>query len=187
MKTAPTLAIAAIALAASTAAMAQESGFYLGGSFGQAKFTEWCDTSSAPSAVVSACDDKANAWKILGGYRFNRYVGIEGTYVDWGKVTGTVNNVEASAEQTSMGIAAVGSLPIGAQFSLFGKAGFLATEQETRRITPPSSSTKRHETEFHYGLGAKFAFTANWAARAEWERTDKLKVELISIGVEFRF
>jgi OmpA-OmpF porin, OOP family len=181
------LAVAAIALAASTAAIAQESGFYLGGAFGQAKFTEWCDTSSAPTAVVTACEDKANAWKILGGYRFNRYVGIEGTYVDWGKVTGTVNNVEASAEQTSMGVAAVGSLPIGAQFSLFGKAGFLATEQETRRITPPSSSTKRSESEFHYGLGAKFAFATHWAARAEWEKTDKLKVEMLSIGVEFRF
>lgn len=183
------LAIAAFAglLLGSGSAFAQESGFYLGGALGQAKFTEWCDTSAAPTAVVTACDDKTNAWKILGGYRFNRYAGIEATYVDWGKVTGTVNAVDASAEQTSMGVAAVGSLPLGAQFSLFGKAGFLTTEQETRRITPPSTSTEREETEFHYGLGLKYGFTPNWAARAEWERTDKLKVEMLSIGVEFRF
>jgi opacity protein-like surface antigen len=45
----------------------------------------------------------------------------------------------------------------------------------------------RDETEFHYGLGAKYAFTRNWAVRGEWEKTDKLKVELLSIGVEYRF
>ena len=45
----------------------------------------------------------------------------------------------------------------------------------------------RNETEFHYGVGARYLFAPNWAARAEWERTDQLKVELLSIGLEFRF
>lgn len=162
---------------------AQESGFYVGGALGQAKFTEWCVADPA----VLACDDKTTAWKILGGYRFSRYLAIEGTYIDWGEVDGSVLVGGAprrvTAEQTSMGIAGVGSLPLGPQFSIFGKAGFLMTEQET----PASSIRERDETEFHYGLGAKFHFTPNWGARIEWEKTEKLKVEMFSLGLEYRF
>lgn len=171
---------------------AQDSGFYLGGALGQANFTEWCSTAGAPPGfVLVSCDDKDSAWKIFGGYRFNRYLALEATYVDWGKVTGNVQFMgprDVSAEQTSMGIAAVGSLGLGPQFSVFGKAGFLVTEQETRLVTATSSSRdEAEETEFHYGLGARFQFTPNWAARAEWERTEKLEVEMFSLGVEFKF
>jgi len=169
-----------LALAAPPGAFAQDAGFYLGGALGQAKFTEWC----VPAPTVLSCDDKDSAWKLFGGYRFNRHVAVEGTYVDWGTATGTVAGVgSVSAEQTSMGIAAVGSLDLGSQFSVFGKAGFLMTEQET----PASSTPERDETEFHYGLGARFHFTPGWAARAEWEKTEKLEVEMLSIGVEYRF
>jgi opacity protein-like surface antigen len=92
-----------------------------------------------------------------------------------------------NSRQHSYGLAAVGTLPLGEGFELFGKAGFLMTEQETRRLTPNPSTVDRDETEFHYGLGAKYAFTKNWALRGEWEKTEKLKVELLSIGVEYRF
>ena len=51
----------------------------------------------------------------------------------------------------------------------------------------PTSPVRRDDTEFHYGVGVKYAFTGNWAVRGEWEKTDKLKVELLSIGVEYRF
>jgi OmpA-OmpF porin, OOP family len=170
-----------LALTAPPAALAQDAGFYLGGSLGQATFTEWC----VDSPSVLSCDDKDSAWKIFGGYRFNRYVAVEGTYINWGKATGTVGPParDVSAEQTSMGVAAVGSFELTPQFSVFGKAGFLMTEQET----PAASVTKRDETEFHYGLGLRFRFAPNWAARGEWERTEKLKVEMLSIGVEYRF
>jgi OOP family OmpA-OmpF porin len=174
----------------SAAAFAQESGVYLGGALGQAKFKEWCDVSGAPAGfVLTACDDKDSAWKLFGGYRFNRYVAIEATYVDWGDATATVGGPTAiSAEQQSMGVAAVGSLGLGPQFSVFGKLGFLRTEQKIRRASATQTTTvEGDETELHYGLGVKYHFTANWAARAEWERTEKLEVEMLSIGAEFRF
>lgn len=183
------LAAAAVAggLLASQGAAAQERGPYLGGSLGQSTFKEWCDTSGAPPGfVLLACEDTDTAWKVFGGYRFNRYVAVEGTYINWGKVTGTVAppTRDVSAEQTSMGVAAVGTLELAPQFAVFGKAGFVLTEQETKVA---GTSTDRHETEFHYGLGARFSFTPNWAARAEWERTEKLEVEMFSIGAEYRF
>ncbi len=167
------------ALALPAGVSAQDSGPYLGGAFGQARFTEWC----SPGPGITACEDTDTAWKLFGGYRFNRNVAVEAIYANWGTVTGTVNAINASAKQTSMGIAAVGSFDLGPDFSLFGKLGFLMTEQETRA----TSTTQREETELHYGLGVRYRFGANWAARAEWERTEKLKVQLLSIGAEYRF
>jgi OmpA-OmpF porin, OOP family len=172
---------AAILLLASGGVLAQ-AGPYLGGALGQSKFKEWCDTGGSPVTLAS-CEDTDTSWRVLGGYRFNRYVGVEATYVDWGEVTASTNTARVSAKQNSYGLAAVGTLPLGERFELFGKAGFLNTEQETTS----TRTVTRDETELHYGLGVKYAFTRNWALRGEWENTDKLKVELLSIGVEYRF
>lgn len=162
-------------------------GAYLGGALGQSKFKEWC-TGETATIRFTGCEDSDTSWKLLGGYRFNRYVGVEATYVDWGEVTASVNTgARVAAEQQSYGLAAVGTIPLGERFELFGKAGFLQTEQQTRRITPSPSTVDRDETELHYGLGVKYAFTRNWVVRGEWENTDKLKVEMFSIGVEYRF
>lgn len=178
-------------IVASGSALAQgirpEAGFYLGGSIGQSKFNEWCDTGGSTTATLPSCEDTDTSWKLLGGYRFNRFVAAEASYVDWGEVTATVRvgtqNVGVKASQHSYGLAAVGTLPIGERFEVFGKAGFVQTEQETTS----TRTVSRDETEFHYGLGLKYAFTRNWALRGEWENTEKLKVELLSIGVEYRF
>ena len=187
------LVVLAGALAAPAGLSAQEGGPYIGLSFGQSKFKDWCSTGGDPTASFSSCKDTDTGWKLLGGYRFNRYLAAEGTYIDWGEVTasGTLGapptpfNVAAS--QTSIGIAAVGSLPVSPQLALFAKAGFLQTEQETRRVTPNPTTVSRDETEFHYGLGATFSPLPSWALRAEWENTEKLKVQMLSLGVEYRF
>lgn len=172
----------AILVVASGSVLAQ-AGPYLGGALGQSKLKEWCTGAS-----FTACDATDTGWKLLGGYRFNRYVGVEASYIDWGEVTASFNTgAQVVAKQHSYGLAAVGTIPLGERFELFGKAGFLMTEQETRRITPNPLNVSRDDTEFHYGAGVKSAFTRNWAVRGEWEKTDKLKVELLSIGVEYRF
>lgn len=174
-------------LLGSAAVRAQEGGFYLGGALGQSKFKDWC-TGETATIRFTGCDDSDTSWKLLGGYRFNRYVAAEASYIDWGEVTASTNTgVSVAAKQHSYGLAAVGTLPVGEGFELFGKAGFLMTEQQTRRITPNPSTVERDETEFHYGLGVKYAFTRNWAVRGEWENTDKLEVQRLSIGVEYRF
>lgn len=176
-------------LTPAAAVQAQDGGFYFGGALGQSQFKEWCDTGGSTTATLPACSDTDTTWKIFGGYRFNRYIAAEATYVDWGKATATARitatgrTIDVAASQVSYGLAALGALPLGSRFELFGKAGFLNTEQETRS----TGTVTRDETELHYGLGVKYAFTRNWALRGEWENTDKLKVELLSIGVEYRF
>jgi OOP family OmpA-OmpF porin len=171
----------ALALAAPAGVAAQESGAYLGGALGQTRFTEWCDPGT------TTCDDRDSGWKLFGGYRFNRYFALEGTYIDWGEVTARVGAANVAADQRSFGLAALGSLQLGPRFSVFGKLGLLSTEQETRRVSPNPSNVQRDETEVHYGVGAAYSLTSNWSLRGEWENTEKLKVQMLSIGVEYRF
>lgn len=188
----PALAIAVLVGSwfCAVGALAQERTLYLGGALGQSKFKEWCDTSGAPAGfALITCDDKDSAWKLVGGYRINRHLAIEATYIDWGEVSGLVQFMgqrDVSADQQSKGLAAVGSVDLTRQLSVFGKLGRLWTDQKL--VTATSSATtgrEETETEWHYGVGLKYALTKNWAARAEWENTEKLKVRMLSLGVEY--
>jgi hypothetical protein len=170
-------------LAAPLHAQAQERGPYVGGALGQANFTEWCDTGGSPIQLTS-CDDATTAWKLLGGYRFNAYLGAEASFINWGKVTASTPSASVSAKQQSFGIAAVASFPVGQAFAVQAKLGLLSTDQET---ASPTSTVNRSETEAHYGVGARYAFPGGLALRGEWESADKLEAQLISLGVEYRF
>lgn len=172
----------AAAFSSSLPAAAQETGFYLGGSFGQTTLKAWCD---APPGALTGCDDTDIGWKVVGGYRFHRNFAAEGTYIDWGKVSASTATRSVSAKNTSFGIAAVGILPLGERFSVFGKFGFLQTEQELALGGAPSSSGD--DTEMHYGFGLKYGLTQHWALRAEWEQTERLEGQMLSVGAEYRF
>lgn len=134
---------------------------------------------------------------MVAGYQVNRHFGIEGSYIDWGETTASVRVGgqirDVSAKQHGYGIAAVGSLPVGPQFSVFAKLGLVFVEQETTRIRPAPLTIDRDETETQYGLGAKYRLVRNLAVRAEIERTDKrqgeatIRAQLISLGVEYHF
>ena len=149
-------------------AQAQDSGVYLGVGVGQSTLRNWCD----PSLTLRSCEDQDVGWKLLAGYQFNRYFGVEASYVDWGETTVSISSggqiVDGSAKQQGYGIAAVGTLPLGrSQFSLFGKIGLMFVAQETARIRPNPSTVERDETETQYGLGAKYRFAQDFAVRAE--------------------
>ncbi len=166
----------------------EERGAYVGGTFGKSKFKDWCNISGAPAGFqLLSCDDSDTAAKIFGGWRFSRFFALEASYIDWGEVSGTVSSGGApsnvSSEQQSMGLAAVGNLPLTQQLSVFGKLGRLRTEQEIR--SPASRSET--ESEWHYGLGFRYAATRNLAVRGEWERSEKLEVSMLSLGVEYSF
>lgn len=170
-----------------TAQAQQERGFYIGGSLGQAEADGDCQSGSS-------CDFKDTAWKVFGGYKFSRYLAVEGTYGDWGEISErrTVSGVPVTAtgEIWSAGVAALGMLPLGGdRFSLFGKAGILYTEQEVTGSAPGivTITESRDGTEFHWGFGAMFNFTPNFGLRAEWERLHDSEVDIISLGIQYRF
>jgi len=185
------------AAAASPGAFAQEEHkVYLGGSFGSTKISGGCDDARSAFAVfggtVSSCDEKSTGWKIFGGLQINKNFAVEGTYINWGELKGNGTligvPVSISGDATSFGVAAVGILPINDRFSLFGKAGILmTTTSATIAGGGVSSSADEDDTELHLGVGAMFNLTDRWSIRGEWERTQDSKIDMISIGIQYRF
>ena len=190
------LLAAAVALAFAAAApslvQAQEMGAYVGASIAQAKAKDFCDTGGEPGLVVSSCDDKADAWKLLAGYRFHRNFAAEATYLQTGdmSVSGTYLGAPFSGkgDGRAFGIAALGIMPVGQRVELFGKLGVLRTEIDaSATVLGTSLSFGEDETEAHFGMGAIFKLTRNWGVRAEWERAEKSKIDLLSLGVQYAF
>ncbi|MFN2309589.1 MAG: outer membrane beta-barrel protein [Gammaproteobacteria bacterium] len=70
---------------------------------------------------------------------------------------------------------AVGFMPLGSGFELFGRAGVALWESEASASGTGgggafSDSADDDGSDFHFGVGASYAFTDNFRIRAEWER-----------------
>jgi OOP family OmpA-OmpF porin len=191
-------ACAGLALACSTSvpALAQERGLYLGGGFGQAEVKGLCSDLNllvtGVGGTISSCDQKDSAFKLFGGYRFNRNFAIEGSYFDYGdvKVSGQTFGVPftVSGDATAWGAAAVGILPLNERFSVFGKAGLLITDTSVAGSgIGGTGADDEQDTGLHIGVGAVFNVTRQFGIRAEWERNDEAEIDMLSIGVQVNF
>lgn len=211
MKKTVLCAVLAAALAPCGPAFAQDEakGFYAGVSAGQSKFKGACDSESG--IALSNCKDTDTAWKIFGGYQFTPYLAVELGYNDFGRITsdasvsifGTSFTGSAKIEATAFELTGVGMLPLGHQFSLYGKLGAYYAEtkssanltQTTAPFTSASSSQSGNNSNLTFGLGARYDFTKNIAVRAEWQRfskvgnddTGKGDIDVLAIGALYRF
>jgi OOP family OmpA-OmpF porin len=203
-------------LLASGLALAQQPGFYIGASLGQAKVD--LDVSSLASDldtlgvtnISSSKDEKDTAWKVYGGYQFNPYIGLEGGYADFGKFKASFNGtylgngVKASGDGDAYAIFAdvVGHLPLmDNTLSLFGKAGFAyARTKLNASANVGGISVSEGESDHNYvpklGVGFRYNITKQFGVRAEYEKyfnvgnsntTGESDVDMWSIGATFHF
>ena len=172
------LAIGALAFAGSAAAQQPSmSSFYIGGTIGQAEYKDGC-------SGIADCDEKDTAWRILGGYQFNRYFAAELGYHDLGEASAP----GASVEGTAWELVGIGSYPIVDKFSVYGKLGLYRGELEG----PGGEETN---SDLTYGVGLQYDFLKNVGVRGEWQRYSKMgggnitetDVDVLSIGVVYRF
>ena len=200
----------------SPVALAEDAGWYAGGSLGSARAKS--DTSAAQFdaelatlgiTATSTLSEDDTGFKLFAGYQFNKNLAVEGGYVDLGKpiefssvVTapgaGTVNG---TIKNDGWNLDVVGILPINDAFSAFGKVGLYYSKTKlyvsaTGAGGTAAGSASETETTPKFGLGANYAFTKNVGVRAEWERylnlgdtntTGEGDVDLWSIGVTFKF
>ena len=197
--TARTIAAAALAILIATPAWSQDAGFYLGASIGQSRAKDFCDDSGGFS-----CDDKDTAWKLFGGYQFNRHLAVEAGYTDLGEVgvSGVLSgvSVRGTVEVTAFELMGVGSIPLMDRFSLYGKLGLY--HAETKQNVTGSLGTvtvtdndKEKNTDLTFAFGARFDITRNLGVRAEWQRyldvgggeIGEDDVDVLSVGLLFRF
>lgn len=177
-------AVGIAGVAASSVTMAQampDRGWYVGGSLGQMEADGDCGAGFT-------CDLKDTSWKIFGGYRINRNFAAEGFWGEWGEISVRSGAVTATGEIRTFGIAGLGILPLGQQFELFGKLGLGSTKQKVSASGPGVTITDRDTgSELLYGFGATYNFSRNFGVRAEWERLNDSEVDIMSIGLEYRF
>ena len=180
----------ASAMAFTGPAWAQDTGFYAGLSFGQSSVDVDC-------TGFSSCDDSDTAWKVFGGYQFNRNFAVEFGYTDLGEASASAPGASATAESTAFEVSAVGMLPLADRFSIFGRIGLHMSDTDARAtLGSVSGSTSESNTGLTFGIGARYDFTKNLGVRAEWQRYadvggddvgGEFDVDVISIGVIWKF
>ncbi len=161
---------------------APEQGFYLGGQVGNASIDE------------DFLDDDDTSFGVYGGYKFNRYFAVEGAYTNFGSLDGRITNgtdtVFFGTDPQSFALKAVGILPIGEQFSLYGNVGFHSWDLDQGSgdnigdVIGDDSAT-----DPTYGIGGQFDFANNWAIRAQLQRYefDNADLDEVSLGVQYTF
>lgn len=177
---------------------AQAEGAYVGFNAGRAQQKLSIDEDG------SSGKDSATGYKLYGGYEFNQYFGVQGGYVDMGKGKGSyddgVVNGTLNSKIKSLYIAAIGSLPVNQQFSLFGKLGVsrnrvkFADNWVEAGVAGFYSDSKTRTTPL-IGVGAEYRFTKHLAAVAEYEDFGKvrkeegghLKARMFSVGLHYHF
>ena len=170
-------------------ANAADSGFYIGGSIGQA-------TLELPADPNFNFDENDTSWKLLAGYNFDLGtfdIGVEAGYVNLGKPA--IGDSTASVQFETVGFNAFGlaGFELG-PVDLYAKAGFIYWDVEAQISgsgvpAPFQFSDTETGTDFGYGIGASWN-VGKLGIRAEYEGydvTDTDSVYMLSLGLVYRF
>jgi OOP family OmpA-OmpF porin len=180
----PALLASLALVSAATASRAE--GLSIGGSLGDARHSGDGTLGGLPA------DRSSFGGKLYGGYSFTPNFGLEAGYADLGRVKSDAGKLRADG----WFLDAVGTLPLGNDFSLLGRVGVF--EGKLRRDLngsqiDGSASDSGRGTSYKLGAGVQYDFSKNTALRAEWEhyRFDALDstphTNLLSVGVNYKF
>ncbi|QJR81643.1 porin family protein [Alteromonas pelagimontana] len=186
--------IASLTALTSSAAFAQsldtpmqdDPGFYVGGNYGYLKVDGQDDF-----------DDDNDVLQGLVGYRFNRYLAIEGSVVDFGDY----GNEFANADTDGYTAAVKGTLPLSDRFAVYVKGGQLWWETD---YSVEEFSSSYDDESLFIGAGLSYNISKSFVINAEYtvydadldanEFADDIDdtnfdtdLKQASIGVEYRF
>ena len=184
------VASVAVVLAASAVmlyspASKAESGFYLGGSIGQAGV----ELEDASGTELLTFDEDDFAWKAFGGYSFELLpvlnLAIEGGYVNLGGPSGDVLGFPATIEADGFDVFGVLGVDLG-PIGVFAKYGMISWDAET---TLDDLTDTDDGSDAAYGIGASIGL-GSVDIRAEYEVfdiEDTEDVSMISVGIVWTF
>ena len=172
-----------LAAAAAGPAAAQDPGLYVGGSVGYSQFKDSCKN------LVVTCDDHDQAWRLFGGYQFNRYVGLELGFANLGAATGEgITNTGAQgvftrAVEEAWDLTAVFSIPVTGRLSALARVGLYRerTTQDESIVGQAPTHNAGTNSGFSYGAGAEFRL-GPIGLRAEWHRYENVGVGSTTLG-----
>lgn len=164
---------------------AGDNGFYAGANAGIGR----------PDINTTNGEDKKSSAVagIVLGYKFNKYIGVEGEYTGIGKVT---DQVSGTAKGDAASIAAIGFLPLNDDFNLYGKLGVATTKTTVSSSLAPMNDATR--TAATYGLGGEYNLDKDIGIRLGWDHYNaaisntssnksNLNANVVSIGAVYNF
>jgi len=159
-----------------TPAAAQDAGWYIGGAYGMTSI----DAGGLGTVTI---DDGDSGFKLYGGFQFNKFLGAEVGYVDFGSFPATAGS-SGNLSATAYTLAAVGTLPLGESFALYGKAGVWMWKQDSTI----AGTANTDGSDLFIGAGARFNLNKNWGLTLDVEQYDSdNSVTMTSFGVRYKF
>jgi OOP family OmpA-OmpF porin len=213
VKTIGVLGLVGCAAMNSAYAASDDSFWYVGGNLGKSrtkidddKILSSLQASGLPSTISDT--DRDTAFKLFGGYKFNKNFAVEGGYFDLGQFSYTATTtppalagtLNGKAKFSGLNIDAVGFLPFTEKFSAFARLGLNYTQAKdsfssTGAVATPSNpSPSKDSANYKFGLGVQYDFTESLGMRVEAERYriddaigNKGDVDMYSLGLVYRF
>lgn len=180
------LTLAGLGSVLATAALAQDDSYYYGGlSVGSARAR--IDQERISNALVGSGltvtgfsrDERDTAFKLFGGYQFNRHLGVELGYFDLGKfgfatTTTPTGALNGQIRLSGVNLDLIGTMPLTENLSAFVRLG--AQHARTRdqfsgtgavAVLNPNPSSR--EVNYKAGAGLQYAFGPSLLLRGEAE------------------
>jgi OmpA-OmpF porin, OOP family len=165
-------------LGATAAARAEDTGFYLGASVGEA------------SQSAQGFDASGTAYRVFGGYAINQYFAFEGGYVNGGEQKDSQGPLRLTVKSEGYFVAGLFKLPLGKYFAPYLKAGFVGYDS-TAAVSSGNSSVSESESDSDllYGLGLEFKLGDHFRLRAEYEQIDvsDADFDIVSVAAAYHF
>ena len=135
-------------------------------------------------------DESDTAFKLFGGYSFNKYLAAEFSYIDGGTPHTDDGTTRLEVESTGWVLSALGRLPLGERFALFGRFGW-AFYESTATLRAPGGVLIEvdNDDDLFYGIGAAAQITEAFGVRLEWEALDVSdgSYDILSLSAVVRF
>ncbi len=206
------LALVIPGIVSASAAVAQQgsSYYYIGGGIGQARAEINDERITRPlfgtglTATNISRDNHDTAYKLFGGYQFNRNFALEGGYFNLGKFGFTANTTplgtfNGQVKIQGFNLDLVGTLPVTERFSVFARAGAQAaktgdTYGGSTAISGFHPSPSKREVNYKAGVGLQYEVNPSFLVRAEAERYrisdtvgKKGNADMVSLSLVFPF
>ena len=134
-------------------------------------------------------DETTSLTKFYGGYRFNKYVSLEGAYfglaqASVGQLGTPPNDVSGSVDMKALGIYGVAFVPLSKRIEAFVKAGGASWDAD---LTRDNTTASADGFDALYGLGISYAFTRELKGTADWEVIDSPNPEFSTFSLGFKW
>lgn len=136
-------------------------------------------------------DDEAVGGKLSVQYRINKYLGIEGSWLDSGSFREDTQPASPGGsvkiDLDGASIYAIGYLPLASEdIQLYGKGGFYDANQN---LDTDTGSSSRGASGLTFGAGTQIAMSSNVSLRLEgdWFDLDGGDFWTVSLGVNYHF